>query len=160
MAKRFRFRLEGLLKLRKSLEDEAKRHLARMTELRNEAQGTLEGLRTEREAVAASRRSERGQVLDLDRWRAIERYLVVLEYRIAQAVQALEEAAQRVQEAVQALQKAHRAHLTLVRLKERRKELHDAEILREEIGILDEMAVLRHRFKPGTGALGAREVTP
>lgn len=158
MARRFRFRLEGLLKLRKSLEEEAQRHLARMTELRNEAQATLEALRTERAAVADSRRSEVGQVLDLDRWRAIERYLVVMEHRIAAAAEALEEAVQRVQEAVQALQRAHRAHLTLLRLKERRQDLHLAEIQREEMAALDEMAVLRHRFKPVTGTLGAREV--
>lgn len=148
MATRFRFRLEGLLKLRKSLEEEAQRHLGRMTRLRQEAEAALEDLQDSHARTVSARAVPRGQVIDLEQWRQLERYLVVLEHRIAAATEALRLASVRVLEAHQALTKAHRAHLMLVRLKERRKDQHDLEVQLEEYRLVDEMAVLRHRFRP------------
>lgn len=146
MATRFHFRLQPLLKLRKSLEEAAQRHLARTTAARQEAHEVLEGLRQSLQETVELRRSGPGEVLDLGRWRAVERYLVVLEHRIVAAAEALRQAEQRVLEARKALTKAHQAHLTLLRLKERRQEQHDFEQLQEELRTMDELAVLRYRF--------------
>ena len=146
MATRFRFRLEGLLQLRRALEEDARRHLARTIQLRNSAEAKLHGLSQEHRDTMASRRVERGAVVDLDGWRAIERYLVVLEHRIEEARTALSEAEIRVIEARRALTKAHQAHLMLLRLKERRQEQHAQEAQLEEFRNIDELAVLRYRF--------------
>jgi flagellar export protein FliJ len=98
--------------------------------------------------------------VDLERLRAIDRYLLVLERHIAQARDQLREAEARVAAARQELLRAHRAHLMLVRLKERRQEQHALELLREEARDMDEMAVLRYRFGPGAASSLTREVTP
>jgi flagellar export protein FliJ len=97
------------------------------------------------------------QAVDLDRWRAIERFLLVLERRLAAAREQLQQAEAKVAAARRELMAAHRAHLMLVRLKERRQEQHALEVLREEARDMDEMAVLRYGFSPG---FQAREVQP
>jgi flagellar FliJ protein len=144
MAARFRFRLEGLLKVRRSLEEEAQRNLARMLAQEAEAQKRLALLQEDHQTAVEARRISPMQVVDLDRWRAIERYLLVLERRIQTARQEREEAGKRVALARQALLKAHQDHLMLVRLKERRQEQHALETQREETRQMDEMAMLRH----------------
>jgi flagellar export protein FliJ len=89
----------------------------------------------------------------------VERYLVVLEKRMAAAQVQFREAEARVAAARQELLRAHRAHLMLVRLKERRQEQHTLESLREDARDMDEMAVLRYRLGPAAqGATPIREV--
>jgi flagellar export protein FliJ len=147
MAGRFRFRLESLLKLRKSLEQEAQRHLGRTVAQRNEVEARLQDLNLRHQQALESRRTETGQPIDLTFWRAVERWLVVLEQRIEAASEELRQAEAQVEAARKALTKAHQEHLMLLRLKERRKALHDLELIREEAAAADELAVLRHRFQ-------------
>ncbi len=146
MAARFRFRLASLLRVRVALEEEAKRRLALAVLARDRAAARVAELReTQRQAVE-SRRTGLNEAVDLDRWRATERFLLVIERRIAQAQQAVREAEARVAEARQALVKAHQDQLVLQRLKERRQEQHALEVLREETREMDEIAVLRYHF--------------
>ena len=146
MATRFRFRLEPLLKLRKSLEQQAQRQLAHRMAARNEAEAHLKDLQQRQAEAVASRGLGPGQEIDLSFWANLERYLVVLEKRIIQARIGLDEAEAQVVVARQALTKAHQEFLMLLRLKERRQEQHDLEAFHEEIREADEIAVLRHRF--------------
>ncbi len=146
MATRFHFRLEPLLKLRKSLEQEAQRQFAKAMSAREEAEVHLKGLEQQHKVGVASRTGSPGQEIDLNFWADLERYLVVLEKHIAHARIDLNEADALVVQARLALTKAHQDHLTLLRLKERRQELHSLEALQEEIREADEIAVLRHRF--------------
>lgn len=146
MATRFRFRLEPLLKLRKSLEQEAQRQLAKKVTVRNEAEGHLKDLEQQHRDGVASRRSDPGQTIDLTFWATLERFLVVLEKRMVHARIDLEEAEQHVVQARQVLTKAHQDYLMMLRLKERRQELHNLHAFHEEIREADEIAVLRHRF--------------
>jgi flagellar FliJ protein len=160
MAARFRFRLESLLKLRHSLEEAAQRALARALELQAQAQAQLAQLQQSQTQTIESRRTPVHQAVDLDRLRAIERFLLVLERRIVTARTELRQAEFRVTAARQDLLRAHRAHLMLVRLKERRQEQHALEVLRQENRDMDEMAVLRYRFGPASPGPSAHEVTP
>ena len=144
MAARFRFRLEPVRKLREALEREAERALARALNAEQEIRTFLESLSAQRLAIYESRRAISGQVLDLELWRAGERYLVVLERRQVEAYARLREASARVHEAREALTQAHRNHLMLVRLKERRALQHTREQQLREALELDELAVLRH----------------
>jgi len=155
MAVRFRFRLESLLKLRRNLEEVAQRALARTLELQEQAKAKLAQLQAAHAETVEARRTPIGAAVDLDRLRAVERFLLVLERRIAEARIHLREAEARVAAARQDLLRAHRAHLMLLRLKERRQEQHALEVLREEARDMDEMAVLRYRLGPAF-----REVTP
>ena len=161
MAARFRFRLEGLLKLRKALEEDARRFLAKTIQARDAIEASLRHLEQEQRNTVDSRRTGKGEVVDLDRWRAIERYLVMIEHRISRTKADLAEAEQRVAEARKALTKAHQAHLMLLRLKERRQEQHAHEALLEEFRSVDELAVLRYRFNTTRPAAAmASEVSP
>jgi len=160
MATRFRFRLEALLKLRKSLEEEAQRQLGREMGLLREIEKRIAGLQAEHGRNLEARRAPQGAVVDLEYWRAIERYLMVIEHRVQLAQGERQEAEHRVSEARRALTLAHQAHLTLVRLKERRQETHDLDAMHEEIRNLDEIAVLRHRFNAQLQAFSPSEVNP
>ena len=146
MAGRFRFRLEAVLKLRRSLEEVAQRNLARAFAALEEVRAELARLRQAQLDTVELRRTATGQPIDLLQWRSVERFLLVLEHRVAEAEVRRREAEGKVAAARQALLLAHRNHLMLVRLKERRQEQHDLESLREEARDMDEMAVLRHRF--------------
>lgn len=150
MARRFSFRLQPILKLRAALEKEAQRHLGRMVERQRYEEAHLEALVREREVVVDSRRTPPGAVLDLPAWRAAERYLVVLDRRIVAAELALQQAVKRVLEARQALLVAHREHLMLARLRERKWEQHQVDLLRDEAKEADDLTVLRYRRAPKT----------
>lgn len=144
MPKRFQFRLDPLLHLRASLEKEAERALARAMQAEREAEVHLEMLKRQREEAVVSKRTEAGRLVDLDRWRAIERYLVALERLSARAEAALQEARAASETCRESLRKARRDRLTLERLKERRRDQHNLEQLRLEANQMDELAVLRH----------------
>jgi flagellar export protein FliJ len=160
VATRFRFRLESLLKLRRSLEEAAQRALAGALADLDRARAHLDRLRRDRAETVESRRTAPGQRVDLDLWRAMERYLVALERRIAEAGEQVKAAEAAAAAAREALVQAHRAHLMLIRLKERRQEQHDLEELRQEYRELDEIAVLRHRLGPARAGSAAREGLP
>jgi flagellar protein FliJ len=146
MARRFQFRLESLLRLRKALEDEARRNLARSVAARDEALARLAKIREAHRQAVEGRRTGVREVVDLDRLRANERWLLVLERRILAGIQEVQEAEARVTLGREALVKAHREHLVLVRLKERRQAQHDQEVLASDLKDLDELAILRHTF--------------
>jgi flagellar export protein FliJ len=144
MAARFHFRLEPLRKLREALEREAERALARALQAEREARAHLEALAAQRTAIFEARRLASGQVLDLELWRAGERFLVVLERREVEGYEGLRAASVQVAATREALTFAHREHLMLVRLKERRALQHAQEQQRREIREMDELAILRH----------------
>lgn len=144
MAARFRFRLEPVRKLREALEREAERALARALQAERDVRAYLESLATQRNAIFESRRLATGQVLDLELWRAGERFLVVLERRQLEGYERLRLATAQVAATREALVLAHRDHLMLVRLKERRALQHAKEQQLREALEMDELAVLRH----------------
>ena len=144
MAARFRFRLEPLRKLREALEREAQRALARALQAERDVRAHIEALASQRNAIFEARRLTLGQTLDLDHWRAGERFLVVLERRQIEAFEHLRVASAQVAVMREALTLAHRNHLMLVRLKERRALQHAKEQQLREALEMDELAVLRH----------------
>jgi len=145
MAARFRFRLEPLRKLREALEHDAERGLATALQAEREIRNVLDALAAQRLALFESRRLATGAVLDLDNWRAGERFLVVLERRQLEGYERLRVATNQVVTARELLILAHRNHLMLVRLKERRALQHAQEVQLREAKDLDELAVLQYR---------------
>lgn len=144
MAARFHFRLEPLRRVREALEREAERGLARALQAEREARQHLEDLAEQRRGIFESRRTPSGRIMDLELWRAGERFLVVLERRQVEGFERLRAASAQVAAARQALTLAHRNHLMLVRLKERRALQHAREQQLREALEMDELAVLRH----------------
>ena len=156
MSARFKFRLEGFLKLRHSLEEEAQRHLARMIALQEEARTKVAELHSAHSGTLEGRRMVPNQVVDLEGWRATERYLLVLERRIQWATEELTTAMGQVTDARAALLRTHQDHLMLQRLKERRQEQHAQEVQRAENQEMDEIAVLRYRINHITASPAPR----
>jgi flagellar FliJ protein len=145
MATRFRFRLDNLLHFRSALEKDAERALARALQAEREAEAHQESLKERRRAVLEAKRAEAGRLLDLEQWRATERYLVALDRLDARAREALVEAHEATEACREALKKAHRDRLSLERLKDRRRAQHDLEQSRLETIQMDELAMLRFR---------------
>ena len=146
MTARFKFRLESLLRVRDALEEEAKRRLAQAIAARDRAQARVLELQEAHRAAVEGRRTGPNEPVDLELWRATERFLLVVERHIQRAEEAVQEAEGVVAEARQALIKAHQDHLILLRLKERRQAQHAQEVLRDELREMDEIAVLRHHI--------------
>jgi len=147
MAKRFYFRLAPVLKIREAKKKDAQRLLGkRMGELRL-LQDRMQSLKQAQSDAFGQRRVQQGQPVDLDMWRSIERFLAAVERKIEETNVEISKAEALVDEARKALTKAHRDHLTLERLRERRKEQYDLEVSREEQRQADELAMLRHQFK-------------
>jgi flagellar export protein FliJ len=147
MAARFRFRLEPLRRLREALERDAERSLARALQAERDVRQYLESLAAQRLAIFEARRLATGQVLDLDLWRAGERYLVVLERLQLEGYERLRVASAQVAAMRDALILAHRNHLMLVRLKESRALQHAKEQQLREALEMDELAVLRYHHQ-------------
>ena len=146
MAKRFRFRLAPLLKIREAKKKDAQRLLGkRMAELLR-LKERLEYLKGLRHEAVERRRVDLGQAVSMDLWRNIERYLISLERKMDETNFEIVRAQELVDEARRELTKAHREHLTLLRLKERRQEQYDYEVMKEEQQQADELAVMRYQF--------------
>ena len=146
MAKRFRFRLAPLLKIREAKKKDAQRVLGKLMgelQLLKDRLESLEGLVQD---TIQQRAVGRGKAVDLTLWRSIERFLVSLERRMDETKVEIDRMQILVDEARQALTKAHRDHLTLLRLKERRQEQYDFEVAKEEQQQADELAVLRYQY--------------
>jgi flagellar FliJ protein len=147
MAKRFIFRLAPILKIRDAKKKDAQRLLGkRMGELKA-LQDRLHSLKEAWDDAFNRRRTQQGQPIDIDLWRSIESFLASVERRIEETYAEIAKAQALVDEAKKALVKAHREHLTLDRLRERRKEEHDLEVAKDEQRQADELAILRYQFK-------------
>jgi flagellar FliJ protein len=146
MAKRFRFRLAPLLKIREAKKTEAQRKLGKLMGELQLLQDKLTSLKTLQNESFQRRSVGQGNAVDLEMWRSIERFLVSLERRIEETNVDIERVQGLVEIARQELTVAHREHLTLVRLKERRQEQYNFEVAKEEQQQADELAVLRYQY--------------
>jgi len=147
MARRFRFRLAPLLKLREARKKDAQRLLGRVMGELQLLRNHLDDIKQLQNSTFQQRSVGRGQAVNLDLWRSIERFLVSLERKIDETNAEIARVQLLVDEARRALTKAHREHLTLLRLKERRQEQYDFEVSKEEQQQADELAVLRYQYK-------------
>jgi flagellar FliJ protein len=152
MAKRFQFRLATLLKIREAKKKEAQRILGlRVAELMR-LQDQLQSLKGQKTGAANTRRAGKGQAVNMEMWRSVERFLVSMDRQIATTNEKIAQAQVLVDNARKELTKAHQAHLTLQRLKERRQEVYDYEISLDEQKQADELAIMRYQFNSSTAS--------
>jgi flagellar FliJ protein len=144
MAKRYRFRLEPLLRLRQQREDEQKRVVAsrlRQIDALRRRQRVFEG-EIDRQ-TDSMRRSLVDVRVDVDSLKLGRHWLVRLRRGVLEAdAQIMTQRAILVQERV-ALAEARKDAKVLARLKERKRDAYLAEVNRREQAELDEMNVLR-----------------
>ena len=144
--KKFRFRLEPLLKLRKRHEDEKKRVVgAFMADISRHQQRALEMAHDLRQQGQAMTQGLRGNI-KIDRIGHYQRYVSYTRYAITKEIETVEQIQRRLQSARQELVEAARQRRILEKLKERRKERHETELQRRETRQQDEIAASRFLY--------------
>lgn len=145
MAKRFRFRLEPVLKLRRHREDDRRRALGEAARKVLE-QGDALLLLLREEMVAKSQRAGlKTKQIDILKIRLHEQYLASLTGRIRAAIEELRRLREREEEVRRELVEARRQVRVLELLEERRRNEHDLLAAREERKELDEVSLNVYR---------------
>jgi flagellar FliJ protein len=137
----FQFRLESVLKVRQS--ERRQRQLELAEALQAEHVVRLQITQLEQEQVAMRERC-RSSVLpgaiDVDRWRDVQRYKVLLAARLQALELKVSQLEAEVERRRQVLVEADRQVRVLEQLRERKREEFVAEELRREVVTLDEVA--------------------
>lgn len=136
---RFQFRLQTLLRLREAARDERREQLAevmRIDDALRKQLTELEGLQTEARAL---QRLGVGRV-DVDRLLEAQRYEAVVALEILHVERQRVTVAEEMNKRREALVEADREFKVLEKLREKRLQEHGAEVLAQEMKVLDEAA--------------------
>ncbi|MBA4019636.1 MAG: flagellar export protein FliJ [Pirellula sp.] len=136
---RFQFRLQTLLRLREAARDERREQLAevmRIDDALRKQLTELEGLQSEARAL---QRLGVGRV-DVDRLLEAQRYEAVVALEILHVERQRAAVAEEMNKRQEALVEADREFKVLEKLREKRLSEHGAEVLAQEMKLLDEAA--------------------
>ena len=136
---RFQFRLQTLLRLREAARDERREQLAevmRIDDALRKQLAELEGLQSEARAL---QRLGVGRV-DVDRLLEAQRYEAVVALEILHVERQRAAVAEEMNKRREALVEADREFKVLEKLREKRLQEHGAEVLAQEMKVLDEAA--------------------
>lgn len=140
MPKRFRFRLERLLELRRMREEIRKKELAEANRAVAEQQQAILRLIVEEEGARVEMRGLKTKRFDLAAVRMTEHFLLQIARRISEAYRELQSRQMRAAEKRRELVEATQAVRVLERFRERKLGEYELEVGREEQRFLDEVA--------------------
>jgi len=153
--KRFRFRLETLLRLRESRRDQRSRDLGEALELDARLRVEQASLEAKRQAELEALRGVAGQgIVDVDRTLELRRFLSVLRAEMLIVAAQIESLGREIDRRRQELVEADRAVRVLEKLRERHAEHYRERVDREEVSAMDEFA--GRRFIGGPGVCESR----
>ncbi|MCR4402726.1 MAG: flagellar export protein FliJ [Firmicutes bacterium] len=152
--KRFRFRLEKLLEVRRLRENALQQDLARAQEALRREKGVLETLGAARGATLEALRANVCGTLNVQDIAAYYRYLGFLAHRIEEQRAVVERAAREEAAKRDALIAARRRRKVVEKLRERAYARYREGILREEQAFLDEVGSMRYARKGGEDLSG------
>jgi flagellar FliJ protein len=142
--KKFTFRLETLLRLRRQAEDECREALAAAVEAARQALETVRQLKAEHEALEqAWAEAEQKAGMNVETFRDFEAYRAVLQRRLNTAKTKLAQAREHERNCRLRLQEAAKKRRILEKLRERHVQRHVAAVLKEEQDQLDEHGTTR-----------------
>ncbi len=142
--KKFTFRLETLLRLRRQAEDECREALAAAVEAVRQAHETVRQLEAEREALErAWAEAERTSGTSVETLRDFEAYRAVLQRRLNAAHAKLAQTCEHEALCRTRLQDASKKRRILEKLRERHARRHADALFMEEQGQLDEHGTTR-----------------
>ncbi|GMU36567.1 MAG: flagellar export protein FliJ [Phycisphaerae bacterium] len=145
MAKRFRFNLEVVRRLRKREEEQQQRVVSEIAAAVTRQRGELEALREAATEQCRDRSGvQAGGALDVAGLIRIQRYLGALRRAIEAAQERLAQTSQRLSEEQARLAELTARRKVLDKLRERRLAEHRRGVLREEQGEMDEVGAQRH----------------
>lgn len=145
MAKRFRFRLEPVLRQRTHEEEARLRDFAEVQRLVVEQQGYLQGLLQEKAACQAELHALYATLEDFNGVVERQRYINTVNLRHAMGERRLAELNQHLEARRGALMEARKRRRAIEILKERQAEEHRRQEVRREALELDELAIQRFR---------------
>lgn len=145
MPRKFRYRLEPVLNVRRIEEDRDKRTFGAAARHVDEQSRLIDGLSDDQGRARTAFALERARAIDLTRLRLEEGYLIGLQRRIRRAGVELIKRLQVREERRKVFVEARKKVRVLERLRERRLRQHRLEVDREEQKILDETASARRR---------------
>lgn len=137
--KRYQFRLAAVLRIRRAEQEQARAALAEAN-----TRLTMLLLARDREAARFSELARRSDALDMTALLAERHDAEIARQRLAAAEHEVAEAAGAAAMAQVAWLGAHQRVVALERLEERRRAEHAAEVLREEITLLDDLSTARY----------------
>ncbi|MFQ5461722.1 MAG: flagellar export protein FliJ [Phycisphaerae bacterium] len=151
MAKKFRFRLEGVERIRRQQRDTRRRRLAEALGRVVDVERCIAQLSQElRETVEGSRSARGGGCLDMTVVRGHQYYRGVLQRNLLEQTQALADRQDAVRVARQELAQATARLKVIEKLRERAQDRHRKELQREEQTALNEIATTAYiRRAPG-----------
>ncbi len=145
MAKRFRFNLETVLKIRQQREDAAKRVVAARLRQIAEVEGEIAGLQTQiRLEIDAFRRSHAQGRIDVTRITRHRHWLIQLDQGVLIARHRMSELQQELARERAVLTEARKQVRVLEKLKERRYQRYRKELARAEARENDEIGNVLH----------------
>lgn len=137
--KKFKFKLETVLKVKIRVEELRQKELKEAEVRREQARRQLIQRQEEVQATVANYREQFQASIDLNKANDYHRFLLWLNKQVELAMQRLEQCEQEVRERRLKLMEATREKKVLEKLKEKAYEEYKAEELREEIKFLDEL---------------------
>lgn len=142
--RKFTFRLETLLRLRRQAEDECREALAAAVEAARQALDTVRKLEAERVALEqAWAEAERQSGTNAETFRDFEAYRGVLQRRLNAAKAKLTQAREHERNCRLRLQEAAKKRRILEKLRERHAQRHAEAVLKEQQNQLDEHGTTR-----------------
>lgn len=146
--KKFKFKLENILKLKQKKEDEEKEKLAQLFRKLEEEEEKLRKLQKEKaDAVAYIKKKKSLGSLDIDELKMYQLHLEALEEKIENQKFYVEQAKKEVEKQRQVLIEATQERKTYDKLKEKQKTEFDKAAELEERKFIDEIATMRHARK-------------
>ena len=146
MAKRFTFRLETVLRLRRRTFEEAQRVVATRLRAVGREQAMVEATGVQvREQTAQRRSVQTARRLDVGAVRGHRAYVMFLHRRIGEGEQRIRQHEEKLESERAAMIQASVAVKALEKLKERRRARHLEEVKRQEAAEHNEIALQMHR---------------
>ena len=146
MAKRFRFRLEAVLKVRKRKRDEARRVVAdrqrRISRIADQITACRNGIG---EAVDESRRAQHAAAPDVTTLRRYRSYIGAMDRAIGNAEAEMDRQHERLRQEQRQLTLANKEVKAIEKLRERQLARHDEQQQRADRAESDEIALQLHR---------------
>lgn len=146
--KKFKFKLENILKLKQKKEDEEKERLARLFRKLEEEEEKLRNLQKEKtDSVTYIKSKKSSGSLDIDELKMYQLHLEKLEEKIENQKFYIEQTKKEVEKQRQILIEAAQERKTYEKLKEKQQEEFNKAFELEERKFIDEIATMRYTRK-------------
>jgi flagellar protein FliJ len=145
--KKFSFKLEPVLNVRKSKEEELQRKLSKILDRLQEAVEEMARTLGHRHTIANQLEEFKKKPIGIEDLLTYQNYLENLDKRLTEQECRIHEIEQEVEEMRELLMQACKDKKIIEKIKERQKACYNLEALKQEINFLDEIGVIRNARK-------------